>query len=284
MFLALVFGVPLWALILSAVVILGLFALIELERSGIATITVIGTLIALQFVAGIDIIGAVVEHPVVTILYVIGYFIGGCFWALYGKWGFFTKDEWKRYEKKKSVFLKLNREYGTTIPEELKEAFLLDFCPETYERTLERFARKHPEYEKDSKRSNFSVQGTRERGNPEPPISEEQMEWNQIFHREYSEKIKYVCESTLPKEIKTEFRTLLAGPEFKNALIPSMENHKKRILMWMTWWPWSLTWTILNDPIRRIFQALLEALKGEFQRRAEKAFRRIDDDLVKQEK
>ena len=34
MFLALVFGVPLWALILSAVVILGLFALIELERQG----------------------------------------------------------------------------------------------------------------------------------------------------------------------------------------------------------------------------------------------------------
>jgi hypothetical protein len=38
--------------------------------------------------------------------------------------------------------------------------------------------------------------------------------------------------------------------------IPSASNHKARIIGWMTYWPWNATWFVLNDPIRRAWNAI----------------------------
>src|SRR5262249_48149703 len=35
---------------------------------------------------------------------------------------------------------------------------------------------------------------------------------------------------------------------------PKVRDHKADVLTWMAFWPWSLLWTLLNDPVRRFFQ------------------------------
>ncbi len=289
MFLALVFGLPLWALIMSVVVILGLFALIELEKPGIATITVVGTLITLQFVAGVDIIGAVVAHPIVTAVCILSYFVLGVVWA-FVNWWFYIRNERDRYETRKVEFLKRHRVSGTTVPDELKEAFLAEVCAKLYEDARQQFFdTHHSEFREETiPTRNINPRTVREPGTApvqEATISPEQAEWLRIFrndgeHFSLQSRINYVGDSTLSNDLKVKFRELLAGPQFKEALIPSAVNNKARIMMWMTWWPWSALWTLLNDPIKRAFRALFQALKARFQKMSEYAFRHIDDDLV----
>ena len=278
MMLALMFGIPLWAFIMSAVVILGLFALIELEKPGLATITVLGTLIALQFVAGVDILGGVVAHPIVTAACVLSYFVGGVVWA-FVKWWFYVRNEQDRYDTKKVEFLKFHHVNGTTVPDKLKEIFLAAFCPNEYENARRSFINTHPEFEE-----------FEEFEKNETFISpEQQAEWRRVFNKENDDhfslhsRINYISESKLSDDLKTEFLELLAGPQFKKALITSTDNNMTRIMMWMTWWPWSALWTLINDPIKRAFLALFQALKARFQKMSEYAFRNIDDDLVKTE-
>lgn len=43
---------------------------------------------------------------------------------------------------------------------------------------------------------------------------------------------------------------------------PSIAEHKADYLMWMTWWPFSATWTLLNDPIKRIGRIIYAKLAG----------------------
>jgi hypothetical protein len=42
----------------------------------------------------------------------------------------------------------------------------------------------------------------------------------------------------------------------KVALPIKVSNFKARITGWMTYWPWVAVWTLLDDPIRRLFQRI----------------------------
>lgn len=56
---------------------------------------------------------------------------------------------------------------------------------------------------------------------------------------------------------------------------PDPKKHKERILIWMTYWPWSFLWTMLNDPFKAAYHRILGLLK----RISEGAFRDVDDSL-----
>lgn len=47
---------------------------------------------------------------------------------------------------------------------------------------------------------------------------------------------------------------------------PIAAKHKADILVWMSWWPFSMTWTLLDDPLRRLFLVVYELMAGLFQR------------------
>lgn len=42
---------------------------------------------------------------------------------------------------------------------------------------------------------------------------------------------------------------------------PDPKKHKRRILIWMTYWPWSFLWTMLNDPFKAAYQWVLGLLR-----------------------
>lgn len=60
---------------------------------------------------------------------------------------------------------------------------------------------------------------------------------------------------------------------------PSATNNKRRITAWMSFWPFSMAGTIINDPIRRLFKFLFNQLKASYQRIADHVFRN-DPDLT----
>jgi len=58
--------------------------------------------------------------------------------------------------------------------------------------------------------------------------------------------------------------------------IPLQVNaYKARIMGWMIYWPLSLAWTLLNDPVRRLFEAIYNGIAKSLQEISNQAFRDI---------
>lgn len=53
---------------------------------------------------------------------------------------------------------------------------------------------------------------------------------------------------------------------------PIIDNHKSLFMHWIMYWPYSLVWTLISDPITKMVKAIYEALSGVYTRMAEKAF------------
>ncbi|MBI4142378.1 hypothetical protein HY480_00710 [Candidatus Uhrbacteria bacterium] len=47
---------------------------------------------------------------------------------------------------------------------------------------------------------------------------------------------------------------------------PHVRDHKTRIVRWMVYWPWSLLWFCVNDPVRRFFRMLFNRIVGIYER------------------
>lgn len=67
--------------------------------------------------------------------------------------------------------------------------------------------------------------------------------------------------------------------EYRNLKKPLVSRNKGKIIGWMTYWPWSGLWMLINDPIRRIFRYLYEHISGLLQRMSDRIFADIDDEL-----
>jgi hypothetical protein len=60
------------------------------------------------------------------------------------------------------------------------------------------------------------------------------------------------------------------------------KEHKSRIIGWMTYWPWSATWFILNDPIRRAWNAIYNRIVAKLEAVSNHVFKTvIDQDITK---
>lgn len=62
--------------------------------------------------------------------------------------------------------------------------------------------------------------------------------------------------------------------------ISSSEN-KTRVLVWMSYWPLSATWTIINDPIRKMYKHILYRLSGFYQGISDRMFPELNEKTPK---
>jgi hypothetical protein len=60
---------------------------------------------------------------------------------------------------------------------------------------------------------------------------------------------------------------------------PALSRHKGDILAWMTYWPWSGLWLLINDPVRRAFKYVYARISGTLQHMADRIFAEIDNEL-----
>ncbi len=75
-------------------------------------------------------------------------------------------------------------------------------------------------------------------------------------------------------QLRSQWKERLRYNGFVNeeAVEPKAIKHKAKILMWMTHWPFSFVWTVLNDPIRRIFIAIYDHMVGMLQKISDHVF------------
>lgn len=55
--------------------------------------------------------------------------------------------------------------------------------------------------------------------------------------------------------------------------IPQASDNKGRIVAWVSYWPFSLIGTILNDPFRKLFNFIFNQFKGLYQRMANNIYK-----------
>jgi hypothetical protein len=60
---------------------------------------------------------------------------------------------------------------------------------------------------------------------------------------------------------------------------PRVKKNKSRIMRWMSFWPVSMIWSIINDFVKRIFKSIYYKIAGYLQHIADNMFGGIQDDL-----
>lgn len=62
----------------------------------------------------------------------------------------------------------------------------------------------------------------------------------------------------------------------KGELPPLARDNKNRIILWMSYWPWSACWTLINDPIKRAFRFIYEQIHASLQKISDHAFKGVE--------
>lgn len=74
------------------------------------------------------------------------------------------------------------------------------------------------------------------------------------------------------RQLEDAQRALVLKAAGLKTVPPSVLDEKPRIMAWMAWWPLSLVWTIMDDPVRRLFQEIYRRIAGHLQAVSDRAF------------
>lgn len=55
--------------------------------------------------------------------------------------------------------------------------------------------------------------------------------------------------------------------------IPAAADNKSRIITWMSYWPFSALWTLINEPFRKTFKFIYSKIEGIFQAMSDRIFK-----------
>jgi hypothetical protein len=95
---------------------------------------------------------------------------------------------------------------------------------------------------------------------------DDQIELNRHF-------FNVVRNSMLRSYATTDAASVGIDPSYITEYIkPVATKHKSTITQWIAFWPISFTWTIINDPVRKIANYIFTKIKGTFQRMSDAMF------------
>jgi hypothetical protein len=77
-----------------------------------------------------------------------------------------------------------------------------------------------------------------------------------------------------------EYMKRVYGPNYREHIQPTPKRHKSRIMTWLGFWPFSALWTLLNDPLRRLVEAIYDAVAGTLLKISNYVFRNALKDLT----
>jgi hypothetical protein len=83
------------------------------------------------------------------------------------------------------------------------------------------------------------------------------------------------------KAIETPEQALRFKETFEHGyqLPPQAGSHKSDIMMWMTYWPFSGLWTLINDPVRRVFRTIYTQIAESLQSISNRMFKKAVADF-----
>ncbi len=72
------------------------------------------------------------------------------------------------------------------------------------------------------------------------------------------------------KKRKIDYPSLAKDFKFK---IPKPSEHKSDIILWMSYWPFSAFWTLIDNPFKKIFNGIFKRLEGVYNKIAAYVFK-----------
>ena len=195
------FGLGFWAFLVLMSILF--FVCTENEWGGRASLLVITVLCVLNWVFHIPVFQYIYHNPLLTTLWVIGYFAIGTGWSVI-KWWRYVKRQLEKYYDSKREFIKSNNIKGVGVK---------DLLPEEFKK-----------------------------------------KWTEQVQRTYG--------------------------KYKIELNPQISEHKMSIYIWIAYWPFSMIWTVINDPVRRICRFIYEEIRDLLQSISDRIWRDAKQDLV----
>lgn len=84
----------------------------------------------------------------------------------------------------------------------------------------------------------------------------------------------------IPDNLLTKWsKSSLSGEGGIKGVIPRVRDHKSKVMLWMCYWPWSMAWTLINDPVKRLFRQIYLQIQGLLQSISDRAFKDVESDF-----
>jgi len=96
-------------------------------------------------------------------------------------------------------------------------------------------------------------------------------------------------EAPMPEDLREEWTKSITNNPYDNRgyylrhkldEVPDYTKHKDLITSWGAFWPWSMLWTVINDPVRRFFSWAYENLGKAYDRIAQNTYGKALSDVV----
>jgi hypothetical protein len=84
----------------------------------------------------------------------------------------------------------------------------------------------------------------------------------------------------LSREMQKTLRSQASYDSNRVIVNPQVSEHKSTIILWMSYWPFSATWTLVNDPVRKLYQFVYSRLRGSLQAISDRMFKGAAADLA----
>lgn len=79
-------------------------------------------------------------------------------------------------------------------------------------------------------------------------------------------------DETYGRRIKMELHYAWDRAKLPTEFPIAVSDHKGKIIGWMAFWPCSLLWTLINDPVRNAFEAIYDRIGTSLQRMSDRVF------------
>tara|TARA_Y100000034_G_scaffold103692_1_gene129575 strand:- start:45057 stop:45845 length:789 start_codon:yes stop_codon:yes gene_type:complete len=220
--------------------------LIEEERGTVGTVFVILGIAGLQCFSDFNIVGWLWKNPLYVGIGVVGYVVIGALWGLL-KFRLFASDKREKYDEAKEHWLESHSLKQTA--RDLRTRAGRQEIADARRVQLNRWA------------SACEAAANAGGGTLTDALKPAWTQYRADRRRHWEENET----DQMPVEI------------------PHPKDHKARIMRWIGHWPWSMFWTILNDPLRRIGKAIYKRMTVILVAIGQKAFQGVEDDFVIEE-
>ena len=211
-----------WFWLLVAAASIAIITFLEYDRTVSATFTLIATTAAIVFLGNHEVIPWLFNHPYHLVGYIGIYFATAIIWC-------FIK--WKLYVHKIKDFIHDSmQKWILDLSGRLENSMLTDQQKKDYEASVK--ARKL--------------------------VGICNIEWNKYVDDWEKRRRERLRNRSSYWDIPLPLRT----PTTKDEVIAFVEDNKSRVISWMVYCPWSIVWTLLNDPIRKLMKYIFKRIKG----------------------
>lgn len=241
---------PFWILCVLSTFIM--FAFVHFEKTLGATITLVATIALIGFINRLDPITYARTHPWEMVGAIALYVVIGIAWSIY-RWYVFLLKQREQIQKIKLEFLRKNLIEGNNVPDNLKEKWLFHLLEKV--RYSDLYRGRLRKYDYDRVMENFISQHANQ------------------SDKSHTDKIPDYLKEKWAKEVAR------VSKEVQFAMRPRPRDHKGLITLWMMYWPWSLAWYMVNDPIVRFFRWIYRRIQGLLEKISQHVWKDVEKDL-----